>query len=544
MPIITPGSQKQINVFNGQNAGQPRGIRNSFLFNTEGHGVPRGEDLATVRLLEQTHPVELPINTVQTQVTTTGWTIRPKEEDPGAEAEAAADEAEAWLEGSFNANNETFDHFLKQWVRDLLSVDAGVIELVPDQNGVLREMYARDGTLFTKAPDMHGRLPAPDTGEAAYWQFGSNLTARMDRNSAIQDMLDDRSLRMSFTSNQKPQPFFRDQIVWAEENPRTNRVYGTGRVQQVQKVAEIILNQDATNLEHFTGNEIPEGVLSLVDYSQEEVQRFREYWKEQIEGQERKLPIVQDQVDWTPFRPPLDDLQFLESQQWYHSVIWSVFGLSKSEVGQTDDVNRASAEVDQLTVWRKNTKPLLTLLANEINRNILPHTEPAMSSPVELEFVWDMEHPAAKEKERERQIEDLSQGVRTVNEVRRERGMEEIAWGDIPAELQKSVARRHPQWALEKWGDIPEDELPEDEVDEAEPVPEEQQEDLAASLDNVNGLTDREQEALAAHAEDGETFKEMLQRLDEQHSRNELSDVLGCSKATVYQWLRRHDLMD
>lgn len=538
MPIITPNKKQGINVFNGQNAGQPRGIRNSFLFNTDGHGVPRGEDLATIRLLEQTHPVELPINTVQTQLTTTDWSIRPRTENPSTAAVNAADDAEAWLEGSFNANNETFDHFMKQWARDLLAVDAGVVELVPDGNGVLREMYARDGTLFTKSPDMHGRLPSPDSGEAAYWQFGSNLTARLDRNSAIQDMLDDRSLRMSFTSNQKPQPFFVDQIVWAEENPRTNRVYGTGRVQQVQKVAEILLNQDATNLEHFTGNEIPEGILSLPESSQQEMQRFREYWKEQIEGQERKLPVVQDNVDWIPFRPPLDDLQFLESQQWYHSVIWSVFGLSKSEVGQTDDVNRASAQVDQITVWRKNTKPLLTLFANEINRNILPHTEPAMRSPVELEFVWEMEHPAVQEMERERQIEDLSQGVRTVNEVRRERGEEEIPWGDLPAELQKSVARRFPKWALREWSEIDEDALPEG--DGNEPVPEEQEEDITEAVDN--GLTDRQAEVLDEHGEEDESFKEMLTRFDYEHSRKQAARELGISSRSFYSWLKDYDL--
>lgn len=457
MPVLAPGQKGGLNVYNAGNrrGTGPVGERVSFFWDTRGHGVPRFDDLVTIRALETTHTVSLPMDVVKAQITTTPFLVRPRVDNPTTKHQRACDEITTWLNGGFNPNRESFDHLLKQWVGDILSIDAGVLELVPDEKGWLSEMYARDGATFTKALDQHGRFPPAGSDNPAYWQFPMHRHARPLQNAeSIEDLIrTTQPLGFGFTWR-PPIPFSRDQIVWTEENPASWRAYGYGRVQRVARLTEILVNQDVTNLKHFTANEIPEGVLALAEAGQDGIQRFREYWKDEVQGQQHKLPIVGGKVEWIPFRAMLSDLQFLESQKWYNQLVWMVWGLNQNEVGDVADVNRSTAQEQATTVWRRTTRPLLELLAQEINNDILPFHPAYRDIAGEVEFTWEMANPDVLREERHRQQEDLEYQVLTINEVRVARGLDPLPWGDMPLEAMRALARAHPEWVAETWGNV------------------------------------------------------------------------------------------
>lgn len=482
MPVLTV-EKDGLSAFNAAATpqGDPRGRIPTFFFDTNGRGTPRFDDLITVRALEQTHTVTIPIDTIKTQISTTDWVIRPTVDNPTSRHEEAAADLTAWLDGNYNANKDSFDHLVKQWANDLLSMDAGILELVPREEPhpeggqFLDSIWPRDGATFVKAPKDNGVLPDPEQVDpdaerrdgvpawAAYWQFPLSRQHRPWTQEEPMHEFQEAFERLRFYGHKQhePIPFPRDHIVWTQESPYTWRPYGLGRVQKAKRIIEIILNQDITNRRYFTGNEIPEGVLNLVQASQPELERFREWWEDEVEGREHKLPIVGGrEMEWTRFRPELKDLQFLESQEWYHKLVWFLFGLNQAEIGDVADVNRATAKEQGHVVYRQTTKPLLDNLAADLNTQILPRTEPYARVDGELEFAWQPDHPHVKAKMRSRQQEDLNHGVRTVNEVRQERGLDEVPWGDMPAELRKSIARVQPEWAMEAWGVTPEDVLP------------------------------------------------------------------------------------
>jgi len=465
MPVMNINEGSALRTFNGAGGRGPQAFGNSFLYNTRGFGVPRLDDLYGIRLLEDTHAVDIPMDTIKTQVSTTPWLVRLKDEDesPDREQEAAIEELMEWLEGGFNVNSETFDHLLKAWIGDTLSIDSGVLELVPDEEGNLTEMYARDGLSFVKNLDQHGRFPEAGSDRPAYYQFSHNYAVAARTHSSrsdLYDLLQETPLAQQAQGFTKPIPFSRDEIVWAEENPRTKDAYGRGRVQKVRRLVEILLNQDVTNLKYFTHNEIPEGLLSIPDAHGNELQRFRSYWKEEVQGQEHKLPILGGDANFIPFRPHLTDLQFLDSQEWYHKLVWMTFGLNQNEVGDVADLNRATAQEQATTVFRRTTRPLMEMLANHINRKILPFLEPYRRIGGGLVFEWEWDNPDIQALERQKDQEDLSSGLATVNEVRRRRGLDEVPWGDFPASLADTLARQSPRWALQQWHGVPEKELP------------------------------------------------------------------------------------
>jgi hypothetical protein len=443
-------------MINAQGA-EPKGERQTFFFQPE-KGVPRRDDLGVVRMLEKTHPISLPLGTIKTQVSTTDWVIRPTVDDPGTEHEMAADEiADDFLRGGYNSNGNPFDHLTKQWVHDIISIDSGIIEKVPDERGFLNELYPRDGAVFTKSIDKHDRLPEPP--DAAYWQFQfSGAFQPFDPTKSLHDMAEEFGGQSPYLSRRgEPIGFSREQILWTETNPAPWRHYGFGKVQQAKRLSEIILNQDISNLSYFAKNEVPDGVVNVIEANQDEIENFRQYWRDEVKGQEHVLPIIGgdgSQIEWIPFRPTPDELEFMASQKWYHQLVWMVFGLNQGEVGDIENINRATMKEQAANVFRTTTKPVLDRMANDINRHILPFLEPFHRVDGELEFSWQIDNPAMKERERQRQKEDLESGTATVNEIRQERGEEPLDWGDMPLELMRSVARNNPGWALENWADV------------------------------------------------------------------------------------------
>ena len=462
MPVYSPQLlQKDSVALSGAGFQTPVGRRPQFFFDTQGRGSPRFEDLVLIRVLEQTHTVELPMKTILGQISSTPFIIRPTVDNPTDAHWDACDQIDYWLDGHFNSEKQSFDHWMKSTVRDLLSMDAGVTELVPEDSPqrYLAEMYARDGATFTKNPDKHGRLPRPTSLEdapPAYYQFALPSAITSDYRSRrgvpshsdlLTDLYEDISFRFAYAFY-NPIPFSADQLMWMEESPRTWSVYGRGRVQYVARLTEIVLNQDMSNKKYFTTNEVPEGIVNLMDANKEEIERFRQYWQDEVSGKTHKVPIINGKVQWIKFRETLRDLDFIQSQEWYNKLVWMCFGLTQNEVGDLADVNRSTAEEQTLTVYRKTTLPLLELIAHNINTEILPYLRDYQEIGGEVEFAWETTNPQVEEIKRQRQVSDLNNGLTTVNEIRAERGEEPYPWGDWPKSLVESISRVHPEWFL------------------------------------------------------------------------------------------------
>jgi hypothetical protein len=111
-------------------------------------------------------------------------------------------------------------------------------------------------------------------------------------------------------------------------------------------------------------------------------------------------------------------------------------------------------------VFRQTTKPLIDDIVATFNDAILPAHEAYWRVDGEVEFYADLEHEQIEELKRQRQQEDLANALTTPNEIRREEGKEELPWGDMPPAAREAMARKHPEWAAEHWGDVDPEDLP------------------------------------------------------------------------------------
>ena len=319
-----------------------------------------------------------------------------------------------------NKNNEGFSsHILKAVLKDILEIDAGVIVKVFDINSynfdevepksgapvlkpmgqrTMTELYARDGASFLKEIDKFGF-------EIGFWQYSYQIPAH-------------------------PMWFNRDEIVYCMEHPRSMSCYGYARTQAILDIIKSLHYSTLYNKRFFEESPIPDGALSVLDTNEVEMKDFMNYWNTEFKAQPHKVAVINKDLKWQPFVASNRELEFLETQKWYFNVIISAFGLTPSELGITDDLNRATSATQAELVKRKGIRPFLKMLECYINNGIIPEFG---FEGIEFQFIYD--DPAEKKAKLDNWNLELNMGVKTINDVRNELGMEPIKGGDVSNSL-------------------------------------------------------------------------------------------------------------
>jgi len=360
------------------------------------YGVPRGVDLTEIRKFGKSTWVTMCINKIINTVLSFEWNVIPLEEN-------VPDREISLVEEFFddpNANNETFEHILRKVLRDVLEIDAGTIVKVFDKNKQLREIYAVNGATILIKTDKHGVLEK-------YYQY-------------------------SFSGGMQPIEFGKDEIIYMKLNPRTDSPYGYSPLQSVLDIVKtLVLSITQTKLYFEEGN-IPPGIIALTGMSQEDFERFKEYWEEEIKDKKHKLPAVNVDAKFIPFSFTLKDLQFLETQEWFSRLVMSAYGVPPSLLGFTDTVNKATSENQTYNFMATTIMPLVRLVEYHINHELIwPH----LSERVQLKFTPPEDYLEAQRKS-EINKTYLTLGVLTINEVRQKMGLDPVPWGDEPFDLK------------------------------------------------------------------------------------------------------------
>lgn len=313
-----------------------------------------------------------------------------------------------------NKNDEPFSLLVRAWLKDVLEIDAGVLVKVFDVNSYdfneiepksgapmlkplgqrnMTEIYVRDGASFLKEIDKFGFCKG-------YWQYSYQIPAH-------------------------PMWFNRDEIVYCSEHNRSMSCYGFARSQAVLDVVKSLHYSTLYNKRFFEETSIPDGALSLLDTNEAEMKAFLNWWNGEFKAQPHKLAVINKDVKWQPFNMNNNELQFLETQKWYYNLVIGAYGLTPSELGITDNVNKSTSATQSEVVKRKGIRPFLKLFESFVNSGIIPEFG---VEGVEFQFIYD--DPGEKRMRLENWQIELNMGVKTINEVREEMGLEPVEGGD------------------------------------------------------------------------------------------------------------------
>jgi HK97 family phage portal protein len=391
-------------------------------------GQPRRVDTNELRQFSQTFWINACINTILDEVSAIDWDLMAKEGYEHEQVEELIRDVKNFLKNP-NKNGECFGELLRALIKDIYELDAGVIVKVytldsydfdslepksgspmlkPFGERKLAELYVRDGSSFLMETDKFGYVKG-------YWQYSYQIPAH-------------------------PMWFNKEEVSYVMRNKRAMSAYGFSPVQAILDIVKSLHYSTLYNKRFFEENALPDGIISLMDSNQNDVQGFINQWNSEFKGMPHKLAVTTQEAKWTPLGFTNPELQFLESQSWYFKLVIAMFGLTPTELGMTEDANRSSSASQAELTKRKGIRPLLKIIENFINNDIIPEvcaTGGLVECPIEFNFIYD--DPTEKMQRLQNAQLEIQMGIRTPNEVREdELGLPPLEGGDMTPSQQQS----------------------------------------------------------------------------------------------------------
>lgn len=360
-------------------------------------GYPTLKNIPEIRRMAKTSYADMIIKTITSEVASQDWDIKPRE------GKEIPDEIIQQTKDFFynpNRNEESIDFILRSLVRDILEIDAGVIVKVKDLKGDLKEIYVRDGASFTKNPDVFGILPEL----SAYWQYGWSTVA-------------------------KPVPFNRDEIVYIMINPRADSIYGQSAIEVLLDILELLTYGVESNLEYFTDNNIPKGTFVMEGANAGDIKAFGEMWQEALKKKDpagfwkryyHKMPIMNKKGEFIKVAFSNLELELIEQQKWFFQITVGAFNTTKTELGFTDDSNKATEIIQSSVHKRKAIAPINSALEYHFTTEIINDLPWIKDTIYEGDVMFEFDKFDLQEEMNKRQLYklDIDMGVRTPNEIR------------------------------------------------------------------------------------------------------------------------------
>jgi phage portal protein BeeE len=363
-------------------------------YGSRAEAMPKPTPL-NLRRFAETPIARKAINTIKDRIAGMKWRIQPRR---GRAPEELADGA--WrvriLTDNFDAPNpdDSFRSLAEQVLEDVIVGGFGAIEVQksddPERPLVL---WPVDGATIRMKAEWDG-LPNSPRYVQATGQLGP------EGNIVLND----------------------DELIYVRLNPRTHTPFGLGRLEVAFETINAFLSAHRY-ASRLASNSVVQYALWLKELTPEHHERLIRWWQDEIEGTGRVPILSQDaKPEVLRFGGGTDADLRLAWQEFLLRVIADAFDLPAHFLGVERDVNRSTAADLTDQAFRSAIVPTARLLAEHLTRD-------AISKKLgwhDLEFAFSQLE--ARNEMEEAQIQEilLRNGVLSVNEVRRMRGLAEV----------------------------------------------------------------------------------------------------------------------
>ena len=257
-----------------------------------------------------------------------------------------------------------------------------------------------------------------------------------------------------------------DVIMIVRPNP-LNEYRGLGIVQSL--LIDLGSEQAAATWmrNFFRNSAIPGGVIEVdATLDEAQYQRLRAQWAENHQGVTNAHRVaILERSHWKDAAFTQRDMQFEQLRKLSRDVILGAFGMPKSALGVTEDVNRANAEAGEVVYARWIVRPLAERIAQELTDGLLP----LFTGKANLRFSYVDPTPEDRIQNLQESVQGWNAGLLTKNEGRNRLGLGDVPDGDEFKQAAPSLFDLPPDMEPKK-------PKPEDEVDEETDEDEEEEE--------------------------------------------------------------------
>ena len=206
----------------------------------------------------------------------------------------------------------------------------------------------------------------------------------------------------------------------------------------MQQEVELLINSTRYNKDFYKNNAIPDAI-GVFDTDEDGMRRINLEWDQNVRGKAHKMLMTNAKnFDLKVLRMNNRDMEWLVGQKWYHHAIFGAYGLSPQEVGFYESSNRATSDGQERTTLRNAVRPYMKLIADKINREIIP----VLTGNDKLKFKWEPKNVAEEQIAHQQDMDLLDRGVLTADEYRASVGMEALEVSEEP--IEEPVAEPEP----------------------------------------------------------------------------------------------------
>jgi Phage portal protein len=419
---VTGVDFRRLNKSLQQEARRKRTVSNNFA-TISGRATPR-QGYLPVELLRliyvRSELVRACIDTLIELVSACEWVIRPINADKKLKQKNPQKHADQqkrieWATEFFTrpSNHEDLESFHRKLLRDLLIYDAGAYEIV------------------TARYDNGARLPI-ELGLVP----GDTVEIECDRQGIPEQYWQSYNVLQNVE-------FEEDELAYLMLNPVSWQPYGLSPIETWLTSISCDLNSGKYNSKFFEGDGIPPGLLAIMGVSKEEYTR--------AVGQMRKTSAdnpwnihtfrasrsadgtAQKPFEYIPLGQTNNDMQFAELMRLCVTRVCMAYKVSPSSIGFTDEVaggiGSGAADTQSDLMQDKGVAPILRKLSRTHTFNVLHK----ICGWTDLEFAFVQTNTPQEKQSFDRSLQELGQGVRSINEHRSEfGGRSSVDWGELP----------------------------------------------------------------------------------------------------------------
>lgn len=174
-------------------------------------------------------------------------------------------------------------------------------------------------------------------------------------------------------------------------------------------------------------------LLTNEEMSETELEEFYTRWEMRHQGSTNaNRPAVASAVrDVKTLGLSHRDIDFIQGLRWSLEEVSRTYGVPKLLLGDFERATYANVQASERMFWRNTVVPEVRFLEEQLNRMLLPRLGyPQLSVEFDLSAIEALQEDENNRVQRESAL--LDRGVLTINEVRRERNLPEVPWGDRP----------------------------------------------------------------------------------------------------------------
>lgn len=346
-----------------------------------------------------------------------------------------------------NPKRDGFDTFVRKLVRDSLTYDQMCFEIVPDKAGRPSEVYAVDAATIRASSDSFRDIEGKSV--SADW---------------VQIL--DGTIKASFGSSE---------LAFCVRNPRTDvrvQPYGFSELEQlIQQITSHLYAEDY-NSKFFSQGGTTKGIINIKAepgaLNQAQLESFKSQWRAQVSGLTGawKTPVLQvpQGLEYINVSQSNREMEFEKWMNYLINICCAVYQIDPAEVnfpnnggvgGTGGGVFESSNEGKIKHSRDKGLRPLLRFLEDSINKHIISR----FSQDYVFNFVGI---DSQTEQEKVALMTQQVKAFKTINEVRKDNGLEPIDGGDVildPSFMSNALQREMSQGAGGMPGQEPESDL-------------------------------------------------------------------------------------